>query len=228
MLNQTMKIRAAKIALAVSFLFSHLYTNRGAVVPRDSKGGGRELEAEENGGGFAISSSRLLFDTPGEEGPSVRSGAGQRRALPDLPDANHPPFLVRAWAPAAAFPGFSFPEAAAMAGRRPTAVCFSGGGYRSFIASVSYLRALEALGLMPRVRHLTGVSGGSWAVAAYTYYARGQEGVAADDAQLLGELIEPEDLTLQRVDAPIDPRELLHATTLSLTRQVCALVGGGG
>ena len=47
---------------------------------------------------------------------------------------------------------------------------FLGGGSRSYVASIGYLGALHELGLMEDVRYITGISGGSWATAVYSYY----------------------------------------------------------
>lgn len=87
---------------------------------------------------------------------------------------------AEAWRPPASFPGFVFPEQMGddaggrrmLEGRYKSAVCFSGGGLRSFIASIGYLAALEDLGLMDEIGYTTGVSGGSWATVLYSYYKR--------------------------------------------------------
>ena len=73
---------------------------------------------------------------------------------------------------------------AAIAGRPPTGIAFSGGGSRSYAVSLSYIAALHELGLMDNVRYVTGISGGSWATAVYAY-AR-QEYCCADCALRCG------------------------------------------
>jgi hypothetical protein len=100
-----------------------------------------------------------------------------------IPIGKEKPLAVgsaEAWRPPASFPGFVFPEQmdsdaggrGMLAGRYKSAVCFSGGGLRSFIASIGYLAALEDLGLMDEIGYTTGVSGGSWATVLYSYYKR--------------------------------------------------------
>lgn len=96
------------------------------------------------------------------------------------------------------FPELSLPEIQA---KRNTGLAFSGGGVRSFSLSLGYLRALSDLGLVKDTRYITGISGGSWATAVYTYYRRGAtitkgNKVAASDAELLGDVTPPANITL--------------------------------
>ena len=70
-----------------------------------------------------------------------------------------------------------------------TALCFSGGGSRSYIASLGYMRALSDMGLMDNVRYITGISGGSWASSVYTYSQH------ASDEEFLGDIVPPENIT---------------------------------
>lgn len=53
--------------------------------------------------------------------------------------------------------------------RPNTAIAFTGGGSRSFLASIGYLAGLTELGLIPNIRYISGISGGSWATLTYTY-----------------------------------------------------------
>ena len=46
-----------------------------------------------------------------------------------------------------------------------TAVCFSGGGARAYVAALGQLEGLRSLGLLEEVDHVAGVSGGAWAAA---------------------------------------------------------------
>ena len=55
---------------------------------------------------------------------------------------------------------------------RSTGVCFSGGGTRSYAATVGQLRGLTAAGLIGQVGYLSAVSGGAWAAAPYTLLSR--------------------------------------------------------
>jgi hypothetical protein len=73
------------------------------------------------------------------------------------PRENQDPQLnlsARAWLPRAAWPGFKYPEellVPELQGRANSAVCFSGGGLRSFLSSLGYLSAMSQLGLMKEV-----------------------------------------------------------------------------
>lgn len=53
-------------------------------------------------------------------------------------------------------------------------VAFSGGGTRSAAATIGQLRGLKRNGWLERVRYVTAVSGGSWAVVPFTYYRGGE------------------------------------------------------
>jgi hypothetical protein len=72
-----------------------------------------------------------------------------------------------------------------------SAICFSGGGMVSLSATMGQLRGLHALGLIPRIRYLSSVSGGARAAIAFTYYRSG----ARDDAEFLGPVTPPEQIS---------------------------------
>ena len=96
---------------------------------------------------------------------------------------------------------FHFPEFEVfdMPSHDLTALSFSGGGSRSYIASMGYLAALHDLDLMDYVHYVGGISGGSWATAVYTY---AQTNVS--DSVLLGPIIAPNMIStanLQEMDA---------------------------
>lgn len=82
------------------------------------------------------------------------------------------------------------PEQDVLLSRANTGICFSGGGTRSASCSAGQLRGLHALGLLPRIRYLSGVSGGSWAAVPFTYLPDDW-----NDETFLGMTIDPEDLT---------------------------------
>lgn len=86
----------------------------------------------------------------------------------------------------------SFPEQndGNLMSRPNTGIAFSGGGSRSYLAATGYLAGLTELGLMDKVRYISGISGGSWATVSYMY---AQTNV--DDSILLGPVVEPADLT---------------------------------
>jgi len=80
-----------------------------------------------------------------------------------------------------------------MAGRPKTAISFSGGGTRAFIAGMGYLRAIIDLGLMDSVRYMSGISGGSWAATAFTFF---QKKYLSSIPEYLGNVSDPQDLTM--------------------------------
>jgi hypothetical protein len=69
-----------------------------------------------------------------------------------------------------------------------SAICFSGGGMLSLSATMGQLRGLHALGLIPRIRYLSSVSGGARAAIAFTYYRSG----ARNDREFLGPITPPD------------------------------------
>jgi hypothetical protein len=94
--------------------------------------------------------------------------------------------------------------------RRPNVgVCLSGGGTRSLCAAIGYLRGLQELGLLERVRYLAGVSGGAWAAVPYSFWERGP----ADDAELLGPILAPQQLDDEVLEAELPATELAACAT---------------
>ncbi len=85
---------------------------------------------------------------------------------------------------------FTFPEASdpGLQKNGDLGIAFSGGGTRSATLTVGQLRGLLSNKWLDRVRYITAVSGGSWAAAPYTYSS-------TDPKILLGELLQPEQLT---------------------------------
>jgi len=79
--------------------------------------------------------------------------------------------------------------------RSASGIAISGGGKVSYAMGHGVWRALNILNLTQNVKYLSGVSGGSWTSTVFTYYARGADGVAADDVELLGGFIPPSELT---------------------------------
>lgn len=69
-------------------------------------------------------------------------------------------------------------------------VAFSGGGTRSAAASLGELQGLRELGLLPRIRYASVVSGGAWGVLPWIF---------SPDRQLLGEYQPPESIALTAV-----------------------------
>ncbi len=69
-------------------------------------------------------------------------------------------------------------------------IAFSGGGARAYLTATGVLAALEELQLIEKTRYLTGMSGGAWAVTAFTF---AQTGVT--NGMLLGRITPPENIT---------------------------------
>jgi hypothetical protein len=99
-----------------------------------------------------------------------------------------------------------FPEFTMLRGLPNTAVGFSGGGSRAYTCAVGQIAALYELGLIPSVKYLGGVSGGSWAVQSYSYIQN-----TDSDAELLGPVVEPEDITEDTLSM-MDPKCMRSAT----------------
>jgi hypothetical protein len=79
---------------------------------------------------------------------------------------------AKAWQKSANYPTASdFPEQSDgnLKGRPNTAIGFTGGGSRSYLASVGYLAALTELDLVKNTRYIGGISGGSWFTLNYVF-----------------------------------------------------------
>jgi hypothetical protein len=115
---------------------------------------------------------------------------------------------TRVWLnPRDEFPEHALPELRA---RPSTGLCLSGGGTRSAVASIGYLRGLLELGLLDRLRYMSAVSGGSWALVPFCFWREG----AADDSELLGgPLISPEQLDKEQLTADLPPSYLGTSAT---------------
>lgn len=87
----------------------------------------------------------------------------------------------------------TYPEYEAIKNKPNVGLCFSGGGARSFEASLGYMRALLDADLLKYVRYISSVSGGSWANAVFSYHD--EEVVTLNE--LLGEYTPPDLMTRQ-------------------------------
>ena len=83
-----------------------------------------------------------------------------------------------------------FPETHLLPSDRDIGVAFAGGGVRSASATIGELRGLVTSKLLPRVRYVSAVSGGAWAIIPWTFSG-------AQD--LLGSYDEPGSLTFADV-----------------------------
>lgn len=104
---------------------------------------------------------------------------------------------ARLWRGAAAdgtptFPELELPE---LREKVNSGVAFSGGGLRAYVYTLGSLRALLDLGSLQETRYITGVSGGAWATAVFTYYnPTSGPTVPRNDSDLLGAYIQPSEL----------------------------------
>ena len=99
-------------------------------------------------------------------------------------------FQTRAWQSVGesyTFPETGYPDIQA---KGNVGITFSGGGDRSYVATIGYLGAFHELGYMDRIKYIAGSSGGSWATVVYSYF---QHDDISDDV-MLGKIVFPEDI----------------------------------
>ncbi|EFJ46764.1 hypothetical protein VOLCADRAFT_92900 [Volvox carteri f. nagariensis] len=84
-------------------------------------------------------------------------------------------------------PDFAVPG---LGDKAPIAVCISGGGFRATTLGLGWLRGLQHLGLLNRVRYLSVISGASWLGAALSFQHK------ADVSTFLGPYLPPEECNL--------------------------------
>jgi hypothetical protein len=77
----------------------------------------------------------------------------------------------------------------------PLAICFSGGGPRSYAASIGQMRGLRSLPLYEKIGAISVVSGGSWFGALFTF----ARPTTIPDEQLLGAIVQPGDITMESI-----------------------------
>lgn len=119
---------------------------------------------------------------------------------------------VKAWQSLNAFQSASdFPEVELLGGKPNTAIGFTGGGSRAYLAALGHLAGLRDLDLLKNVRYIGGISGGAWATMSYVYAQH-----TTDDQILLGDIIPPEEITVDRLNQ-MDPRCLRYNTYKNLT-----------
>jgi hypothetical protein len=100
-------------------------------------------------------------------------------------------FNARAWQSAGEYPtNKDFPESSYLQNRPNTAIGFTGGGSRAYVAAIGQLAGLNQLGLLKNVRYVGGISGGAWATTTFSYAQHTQ-----DDAVLLGPIVQPEKIS---------------------------------
>lgn len=105
-------------------------------------------------------------------------------------------YYAKAWQSASSYPDRNdYPEASLLASRPKAAISFTGGGSRSYLASLGYLAGFNELNLIPNIRYITGISGGSWATTVYSY-----KQIDVDDIIFLGPIVDPKDFTLNKLE----------------------------
>ncbi len=88
---------------------------------------------------------------------------------------------------------FEFPEKEIISNDKENiGIAFSGGGTRSASLTVGYLRALDEIGVLSKVKYISCVSGGGWAAVPFTYLDE-----TINDSQFYGQYKEPQDLDVE-------------------------------
>ncbi|MCD4697841.1 MAG: patatin-like phospholipase family protein [Bacteroidales bacterium] len=87
---------------------------------------------------------------------------------------------------------FEFPEQSYLneTTKENTGLAISGGGTRSMSLTLGYLRQLNSLGYLDKVKYLSSVSGGSWASVPFIFLDH-----QIDDADFFGKYYKPEDIS---------------------------------
>ncbi len=119
------------------------------------------------------------------------------------------------------YPEQQEPYASKLAQQPNFGFCFSGGGTRALSAAVGQLRGLIAIDVLNKARYISSVSGGTWACALFTYYPSGP-GLPADDAEFLGPVTPPAEITTNGLEQ-IPKTRLGYVATLSLRNNLLKL-----
>lgn len=98
---------------------------------------------------------------------------------------------ARAWKSNFDYPtAADYPETELLKSKPNTALAFSGGGSRAYIATMGYLAGIRDLDLLKNVRYIGGISGGGWATTTFTFVQN-----VTDDNVFLGKVVDPQDIT---------------------------------
>jgi hypothetical protein len=111
-------------------------------------------------------------------------------ALSLLSQLSSAAFITKAWQSVGesyTFPEVDYPD---IQMKENVGMTFSGGGDRSYTASIGYLGAFHELGYMSRIKYMAGSSGGSWATVVYSYFQLDD----IPDSVMLGKIVFPEDI----------------------------------
>ncbi|GAM67030.1 hypothetical protein JCM19236_3360 [Vibrio sp. JCM 19236] len=115
-------------------------------------------------------------------------------------------FWSREWIDQNQFPEATLESFQQVYADRDLGVAFSGGGTRSAACTLGQLKALDELGLLPRVKYISAVSGGGWAATPFSY--------THDLDQYFGKISDPENITLSNSKSVL-PESLQEAITQS-------------
>lgn len=115
-------------------------------------------------------------------------------------------FWSREWIDQNQFPEATLESFQQAYADRDLGVAFSGGGTRSAACTLGQLKALDELGLLPRVKYISAVSGGGWAATPFSY--------THDLDQYFGKISDPENITLSNSKSVL-PKSLQEAITQS-------------
>ena len=134
---------------------------------------------------------------------------------------------TEAWFTSSYHPEEPYPEQSdpMLQKKKNVGIAFSGGGTRSYLCSLGYLRGLHDLGLLKNVKYMSGVSGGAWATVVYSYYQKQKttkaRPVAQSDEELLGDIIEPEMCTFDTLNK-MSKTSARYSATASLNEDLVA------
>jgi hypothetical protein len=95
---------------------------------------------------------------------------------------------------------YEYPETGFLLSKPNTAIAFTGGGSRAYVAALGYLAGLYQLNLLKNIRYIGGISGGSWATMVFSF----AQNITSDDI-LLGPILGPETISQENLQI-MDPR----------------------
>jgi len=96
------------------------------------------------------------------------------------------------------YPEFNYDQ---FSNKKDIGIALPGGGLRACIYSFGVLRGLQHLGILQETKYITSVSGSAWLTSVYSY-----QDITSNDI-FLGEYIEPENLTLEKLSNIQNPDE---------------------
>ena len=134
-------------------------------------------------------------------------------------------YSTKAWFTSSFHPHEPYPEQddPMLQKKKNVGIAFSGGGTRSYLCSLGYLKGLHDLGLLKNARYISGVSGGAWATVVYSYYQKQkstkEHPIAQTDEELLGKLLEPESCTFDNLNV-LSQTSARYSATAALNEDI--------